>query len=295
MRIFVTGASGFVGSAIVAELLGAGHQVLGLVRSTAAAEVLAQAGGEAYLGNLNDLEGLKHAAATCHAVIHTAFNHDFSRYKENCEHDRWVIQALGQALAGTGKPLLVTSGVGLLHYPRPVTENDAAPAAEVMPRGATEEAARAVAAQGVNVYVVRLPPSVHGVGDHGFVPILIDLAKEKGAAVYINGGQNRWPAVHRLDAAVLYRLIVEQQPTLKVLHAVAEEGIAFSQLAEAIAQGLQVPAVNREAAEAEAHFGWFAHFAGMDCTASSQLTRSALGWAPVQPGLLADLASGVYF
>jgi nucleoside-diphosphate-sugar epimerase len=294
MRVFVTGASGFVGSAIVKELLQAGHQVLGMVRSDSGADAVKQAGAEPWRGDLDDLDSLQKGAAQCDAVIHTAFNHDFTHYKANCENDHKVIMALGAALAGTNKPLVVTSGVGLLNYGRPVTENDKPAGSNETPRAASEEAANALSEQGVNTYIVRLP-IVHGAGDHGFVPIVIGLAKEKGVSAYIGEGNNHWWAVHRLDAAVVYRLIVEKQPVQKVYHAVAEESIPFRQIATAIGEGLQVPVVSKDGADAEAHFGWFKHFASMGNPASSAQTRETLGWKPVQPGLLDELVPGVYF
>jgi nucleoside-diphosphate-sugar epimerase len=295
MHVFVTGASGFVGSAIVKELLEAGHQVLGMVRSDSAAEELIKAGAEAHRGNLDDLESIKKGAAQCDAVIHTAFNHDFTRYKASCEHDRLVILALGEVLAGSDRPLVITSGVGLLNNGRLVTENDIPAGSDVIPRAASEEAANAVAGQGVNSYIVRLPPTVHDKGDHGFIPMVIGITKEKGESAYIGEGHNRWPAVHRLDAAVLYRLIVEKQPKQKVYHAVAEEGIPFRQIATAIGQGLHLPTVSKDGEDAEAHFGWFKHFATIDCPAASELSRKSLGWEPRQPGLFDDLIPGVYF
>ncbi|AEV98841.1 3-beta hydroxysteroid dehydrogenase [Niastella koreensis] len=295
MRVFVTGASGFVGSAVVKELLQAGHQVLGMVRSDSGAEAVKQAGAEPFRGDIYDLDSLKKGASQCDAVIHTAFNHDFTKFKDNCETDRQVIMALGAALAGTNKPLVVTSGVGLLNYGREVNENDKAPGSDVIPRAASEEAAYAVAEQGVNSYIVRLPPSVHAAGDHGFVPVLIGIAKEKGAAAYIGEGNNQWPAVHRLDAAVLYRLIIEKQPAQKVYHAVGEQGIPFKQITAAIGKALQVPVVSKEGADAEAHFGWFKYFASIGCPASSEQTQATLGWKPVHPGLIEELVPGIYF
>lgn len=296
MRVFVTGASGFVGSAIVNELLTAGHQVLGLVRSEKAAQQLKATGAEVLLGDINDLNIISQGATQCDAVIHTAFNHDFSQYKASCEADRLVIEAFGKALTGSAKPLVITSGVGLLNYGRLVTEDDVLPAAaDVIPRAASEEAATAVAAQGVNVYTVRLPPSVHGSGDHGFVPLVIDLARSKGQSAYVAGGNNHWPAVHRTDAAVLYRLIVEKQPILKVLNAVAEEGVPFREIAEAIGQGLHLPVTSKTGDEAAAHFEWFAHFASIDCPASSQKTREALGWDTKGVGLIEDINTAGYF
>lgn len=293
MRVFVTGASGFVGSAVVKELLQAGHQVLGMVRSESAAETLTKTGATAHFGNLDDLESCRQGAAQCDAVIHTAFNHDFSQYKANCENDHKVIMALGAALAGTNKPLVITSGVGLLHGPL-VTENDQPAGSDVTPRAASEEAANALAEQGVHTYIVRLP-IVHGAGDHGFVPIVIGMAKEKGASAYIGEGNNSWWAVHRFDAAVVYRLIIEKQPAQRVYHPVAEESIPFRHIAAAIGKELHLPVVSKEGADAEAHFGWFKHFAAMGNPASGALTRATLGWQPVQPGLLEELVPGVYF
>jgi nucleoside-diphosphate-sugar epimerase len=296
MRVFVTGASGFVGSAIVKELLTAGHQVLGLIRSEKSAEQLKKDGAEILLGDVNDLNVIKQGATECDAVIHTAFNHDFSQYQASCEADRLVIEAFGDALAGSHKPLAITSGVGLLNYGRLVTEDDVLPAgSDVVPRAASEEAAAAVAAKGVNVYIVRLPPSVHGAGDHGFVPMVIDMARTKGESAYVAEGKNYWPAVHRTDAAALYRLIVEKQPELKVFHAVAEQGVPFREIAEAIGEGLQLPVISKTGDEVAAHFGWFAHFASIDCPASSAKTREALGWEPKGIDLIADIKTGGYF
>lgn len=292
MRVFVTGASGFVGSAIVKDLINAGHQVLGLVRSEKGAAQINAAGANVLLGDVNDLDAIRSGANACDAVIHTAFNHDFSQYKANCEADRKVIQAFGDALTGTDKPLVVTSGVGLLNFDRLITEDDELQAgADVIPRAATDEAAKAVAAKGVDVYIVRLPPSTHGEGDHGFVPMLVDIAKEKGEAAYVGGGDNKWPAIHRTDAAALYRLIVEQRPELKVLHAVAETGVAFKDIAAAIGKGLNLPVVSKTKDEAAAHFGWIAHFASVSCPASSEKTRAALGWDANGPLLLDDITA----
>jgi len=297
MRVYVTGASGFVGSAIVKELLSAGHEVVGLVRSDEAAAKLAAAGAIVYRGNLDDVESVKQGAVDCDAVIHTAFNHNFANFKENCESDRRIIDALGSALAGSDRPLVVTSGIGLLSGKGDVvTENDQPfVSADVMPRVASEEATRAVAAKGVHAYIVRLPPTVHGEGDHGFVPMIISMAKEKGESAYIGEGNNLWPAVHRFDAAVLYRLIIEQQPEQQVFHAVAEQGIPFKQIAEKIGEGLHLPVVSKTGDEAAAHFTWFSHFAAMDCKASAALTNNVLGWEPKQVGLLVDIVEGGYF
>lgn len=297
MRVFVTGASGFVGSAVVQELMTAGHRVLGMVRSEEAAQKLQASGAEAHRGDLGDLESITKGTAECDAVIHTAFNHDFTRFKENCETDRKVIGALAAVLAGSSRPLVVTSGIGLMSgFNRPVTEQDSPVAdAAQMPRVATDEAVRAAADMGVNAYLVRLPPSVHGRGDHGFVPMLIDIARNKGLSAYVGQGLNQWPAVHRLDAAVLYRLIVEQQPAQKIFHAVAENGIPFREIAAAIASGLNVSLVSKTAAEAADHFAWFTHFAQIDCPATSTLTTQLTGWKPQQSGLIEDIKEGGYF
>jgi len=296
MRVFVTGASGFVGSAVVNELLKNGHQVLGLVRSDKGAEQLAETGAEVYRGDVNDLPFIQKGAAACDAVIHTAFNHDFSRFKANCEDDRLVVEAFGEALAGTGKPLVITSGIGLLNnLGRLGTEDDKPQGgSDANPRVASDEAATAAIAKGVSVYTVRLPPSVHDKGDHGFVPMIIGIDREKNESAYIGEGANKWPAVHRSDAAVLYRLIVEKQPALKTIHAVAEEGIAFKEIAEAIGKGLNLPVVSKTGDDAAAHFTWFTHFASMDCAASSAKTREALGWDPTGPGLIDDINNAGY-
>lgn len=295
MRVFVTGASGFVGSAIVKELLEAGHQVVGLARSNVSAEVLGKVGADVHFGNLDDPESLKKGVSGCDAVIHTAFNHDFSTFKQNCEDDRRVIAALGEALIGSDRPLVITSGIGLLNYGRLVTEDDVPQNSGVVPRAASEEATKAIAEKGVNAYIVRLPPTVHGKGDHGFVPMIIVMAKEKGESAYIGQGDNQWPAVHRLDAATLYRLIVEQQPGQKVFHAVAEQGVPFREIATTIGKGLGMPTVSKDKPAAEGHFGWFLHFASLDCPASGETSKSVLGWRPKRVGLLEDLSSGAYF
>jgi nucleoside-diphosphate-sugar epimerase len=295
MRIFLTGATGFIGSAIIPELINAGHQVVGLARSDASAKSLAAAGAQVHRGSIEDLDSLRSGASAADGVIHTAFNHDFSKWAENCENDRLAIEALGSALAGSNRPLVITSGTGL------VTRADGRPAAEddaptsTVPRIKSEEAANAMAERGAHVSVVRLPPSVHGDGDHGFVPTLIRIAREKRAAAYVGEGSNRWPAVHRLDAAHLFRLVLEKGVAGARYHGVGEEGIPFRDIAGVIGRRLNVPVVSKTPEEATEHFGWFSHFAALDSPASSTKTREQLGWRPTRVGLTADLERGSYF
>ncbi|HUA89343.1 MAG TPA: SDR family oxidoreductase [Steroidobacteraceae bacterium] len=292
MHVFLTGGSGFIGSAVLRELTAAGHTVLALARSDAAAQALGAAGAQVLRGSLEEPASLRRGAAQADAVIHAAFIHDFSKFQENCQIDRRAIEALGAALEGTQRPLLVTSGTALIAA-RPATEAD--PPGTQVPRVATEQAADALAARGVRVAVMRLPPSVHGDGDHGFVPHLIKLARDTGVAVYRDAGANLWPAVHRLDAARAYLAALGHVRAGVRYHAVGEEGIPFRRITEVIGRRLGVPVASMSGAQADAHFGWFAHFAGFDNPAASRATRETLKWQPRERGLVEDLERGRYF
>lgn len=294
MRIFVTGASGFVGTAVVHDLLAAGHQVLGLARSDASAARVAAAGATVHRGSLDDPDSLKRGAAESDGVIHTAFIHDFSNIAASGVVDNAAIAAMGDALAGSDRPLVVTSALGLLAVGRPSVETDQI-GRHTSHRSESEHTALELAPRGVRVSLVRLPASVHDDGDYGFVPMLIKIARDTGVSAYIGDGANRWPAVHRLDAAELYRLAVEAAPAGAILHAVGDEGIPLCDLAAAIGRGVGVPVVSKTAEEAPSHFGWIARFVAGDTPASGARTRALLGWAPRRIGLLEDLARGTYF
>ncbi|WP_028921501.1 SDR family oxidoreductase [Pseudonocardia acaciae] len=292
MRVFVTGASGFVGSAVVSELLGVGHRVVGLARSDASASALAAAGAEVHRGSLDDPDSLRSGAGASDGVIHLAFIHDFSDFAGAAEADRRAIETLGDALAGSGRPLVVTSGLAAIRYGGDLrTEDD--PADPDSPR-ASEAAALPFSDRGVRACAVRLP-IVHDRGDHGFVPTLIDVARDKGISAYPGDGSNRWPAVHRLDAAALFRLALEDAPAGSVLHAVGEEGVPVRDIAGVIGRHLGLPVTSVPSDQVASHFGWLGAFFSLDLAASSTLTRKRMGWEPARPGLLADLDEGHYF
>jgi len=296
MRVFVTGASGWIGSASVTELVAAGHHVLGLARSDEAAAKITKLGAEVVRGSLHDLAGLRAATGRAEGVVHLGFQHDFSRMDEAVRIDRAAIETFAEVLDGTGCPLLVASGVlGLAQaIGRIGTERDM-PDPAMHPRLANAAYTQTLAERGVRSIVVRFAPTVHGSGgDHGFVAALARVAREKGVSAYIGDGANRWPAVHRLDAARLVQLAIDKATPGAVLHAVAEEGIAARDIAGAIGTFLGLPVESIEADHAMAHFGWIGRFFGTDGHASSALTREWLGWTPTHPGLLADIAAGHY-
>jgi nucleoside-diphosphate-sugar epimerase len=294
MRVFVTGATGFVGSAVVRELIDAGHPVLGLARSDAGAKSVIAAGAQVHRGGLEDLNSLRSGAAAADAVIHTAFIHDFSKFAENSEIDKRAIETLGSALEGSVRPLLVTSGLATVAQGRMATEADAPlPPSPSYPR-ASEVTAETLLKRGLRVSVVRLP-QVHDTVKQGLVTYAVALAREKGVSAFVADGLNRWAAVHVLDAARVYRLALERQEAGARYHAIAEEGVPVRDIAEAIGRGLKVPVVSKSSEEAIAHFGWLGMFVGRDLTGSSVQTQQRLGWRPTGPGLIADLDGAQYF
>jgi len=296
MRIFVTGASGFIGSAVVAELLREGHQVTGLARSEESAAAIAAAGGEVQRGALDDLDSLRTGAEASDGVVHTAYIHDFSQMEMAAQTDRRAIETLGSALEGSGRPLVITTGTALVNPGGVATERDMSdPASSAHPRQGTEHVALALAERGVRLSIVRPGPSVHGEGDYGFVPILIEIARAKVSSAYVGDGSNRWPAVHRLDAARLYRLALEQGEPGSIFHAIGEEGVPTREIAEVIGRHLDLPVTSIAPEDAAEHFGWMGAFFALDAPASSALTQERLGWRPTHHGLIEDLKQGHYF
>jgi nucleoside-diphosphate-sugar epimerase len=306
MRVFVTGASGWIGSAVVPELIDAGHEVTGLARSDASAAALTAAGAQVHRGTLDDLDSLRSAAAASDGVIHLAFKHDIAfsgDFQGAADADRRAVESFGEALAGSGRPFLIASGTLGVAVGRVATERDghdadpalAAWGAGPQTRQATAELALSLASRGVRSSVVRLPPTNHGEGDNGFMATLVGIARDKGVSGYIGDGSNRWPAVHRLDSAHLFRLALEQAPAGSTLHAVADEGVPIRDVAEVIGRRLDVPVVSVPRGQAGEHFSWLGGFIGADSPASSALTRELLGWQPTQPGLIEDLDKGHYF
>ncbi len=294
MRVFVTGASGWIGSAVVSELVSSGHQVVGYARSDTAAAAVAALGAEPLRGTLDDLDRLSAGAAASDGVVHLGYNHDFSRMEQAAQTDLAAIEAIGTALEGTDRPLVIASGTLGLAPGRVGTEDDS-PDPAGHPRIANALAALSFADRGVRSVVVRFAPTVHGPGDHGFMAVLVAIAREKGASGYIDDGANRWPAVHRLDAGKLVSLAVQHAPAGSVLHATAEEGVSTRAIAEAIGRGLRLPVVSVPAEQAIDHFSWLGRFFGSDAPASNTITRRLMGWEPTHPGLIADLGQGHYF
>jgi nucleoside-diphosphate-sugar epimerase len=288
MRIFVTGATGFIGSALVPELTQAGHHVLGLTRSEAGAERLRKAGAEVLHGNLEDLDSLRAGAAKADGVIHLAFSHVFSQFQKNCDDDRKAIKAMGEVLLGSTRPFVITSGTAMAANVDGKPSTEVSPTASWNPRAASEAAVKELKARGVNTSVVRLA-QIHDTRKQGLIPYVHAVARDKRVSAYIGDGGVRWPAAHVSDAARLYRLAIEKAEPGAIYHAVDEEGVSMRAIAEALGRGLKVPVVSIKPEEAESHFGWLAHFAGHDMPASSALTQQKLNWKPTGPGLIADL------
>jgi nucleoside-diphosphate-sugar epimerase len=296
MNVFVTGASGWIGSAVIPELIAGGHQVVGLARSDGAAAAVAALGAEVRRGDLEDLDGLRAGAEASDAVIHLAFKHDFTDFAGAGRSERAAVETIGKALEGSDRPFLLAAGVALLAPGRVLTERDATPmVGPDAPRGGAEELALSYAERGVRSVSLRFPLTVHGEGDHGFVSTLVGVARERGASGYVGAGANRWPAVHRLDAARLVRSALERSPAGSVVHAVAEEGVPARTIAEAIGRGLGVPVRSVDPDDAAEHFGWIGPFFAVDAAASSALTREWLDWTPTHTGLIEDLDAGSYF
>jgi nucleoside-diphosphate-sugar epimerase len=291
MKVFLTGATGFIGTAVIAQLKGAGHSVLGLTRSEEGAKALQAAGVEVHRGNIEDLDSLRSGAKQADGVIHCGFNHDFSRFLQNCADDHAAIVAMGEVLAGTDKPFVITSGTAIADSVggKPSTEDG--PTTARNPRAASEAAVKELAGRGVNTSVVRLP-QVHDPRKQGLVPYVTAVSKEKGVAAYVGDGSNRWPAAHVSDVALLYRLALERAEKGAIYHAVDEEGVTMKAVLETIGKGLGLPVKSLKPEEVEAHYGWLAMFAGLDMPSSSAITRKKLGWEPKGPGLIADLEEG---
>jgi nucleoside-diphosphate-sugar epimerase len=296
MRVFVTGASGFIGSAVVQELLGAGDDVVALARSDSSADALAAAGAEVHRGDLDDLDSLRAGAEASEGVIHLAYVHDFSKFEDNARVDQRAIEAMGEMLADSDRPLVIANGTLMLTADgRPATEEDGGDRTVRYGRRLNEQVLLGLADMGVRSASLRLPPTVHGNGDRGFIPMIIGVAREKGMSAYVGDGSNRWPAVHRLDAAPLFRLALEQAPAGTVLHGVGEGGVPVREIAEVIGRHLDLPVVSVSADQAPEHFGFLGAFIRADSPASSALTRARFGWQPAQPGLIDDLEQGHYF
>ena len=295
MRVFVTGSSGFIGSAVVAELIGAGHQVLGLVRTDEAAKKVAAAGAKPVIGSLDDLDSLKRGAAESEGIIHTAFVHDFANFAKSCATDRTAIETMASVIKGTNRPFVFATGLAGLNPGHLSTEETRVDISKTsIPRAATEIFGRDLSKEGIRSIAMRLSPSVHDKNDHGFIASLINIAREKGVSAYIGDGANRWPGVHRLDAAKLFRLALEKGEAGAAYHAVGDQGVATREIAETIGRGLKLPVVSKSKDEAQEHFGWITHFFAADWPATSELTQKKLGWKPTEIGLIKDIEANYF-